>query len=112
MPAESIQYRKFSVESDVYSFGVLLWEVWTLGKQPFFESSNLEVIQQVVNGKKLDQPKHCPDEVYEVMRDKCWRYHAQDRASMTEILENLRRFQREYIAGGQATQRLVQSGLQ
>lgn len=86
------------MESDVYSFGVLLWEVWTLGKQPFFESSNLEVIQQVVNGKKLDQPKHCPDEVYAVM-NKCWCYHAQDRASMTEILENLRRFQRDHNCG-------------
>ena len=43
MPPESVLYRKFTVESDVWSFGVVLWEVFTYGKQPWYELSNHEV---------------------------------------------------------------------
>ena len=45
MPPESVMYRKFTVESDVWSFGVVLWEVFTYGKQPFYEMSNHEVCE-------------------------------------------------------------------
>lgn len=50
MPPESILYRKFTTESDVWSFGVLLWEIFTYGKQPWYQLSNTEVSPSVSSG--------------------------------------------------------------
>lgn len=49
MPPESILYRKYTVESDAWSFGVVLWEVFTYGKQPWYELSNHEVGTRMEN---------------------------------------------------------------
>ena len=91
MPPESILYRKFTVESDIWSFGVVLWEIFTYGKQPWYELANHEVIQQVTEGKLLSQPDDCPDDVYDVML-KCWQ-QPQDRTTMSDLHVQLQQLQ-------------------
>lgn len=83
MSPESILFRKFTIESDVWSFGVVLWEIFTYGKQPWFELSNSEVITAVSDGQLLRRPDNCPDEVYQVMLS-CWKA-PNERATMNQL---------------------------
>lgn len=45
------------------AFGVLMWEVLTLGQQPYPARTNTEVLQFVRSGGRLDRPDTCPDEM-------------------------------------------------
>ncbi|XP_031442898.1 NT-3 growth factor receptor isoform X2 [Clupea harengus] len=84
MPPESIMYRKFTTESDVWSFGVIMWEIFTYGKQPWFQLGNNEVIECITQGRVLERPRVCPKEVYDVMLG-CWQREPQQRLNIKEI---------------------------
>ncbi|XP_022241772.1 BDNF/NT-3 growth factors receptor-like [Limulus polyphemus] len=88
MPPESILHRKFTAESDIWSFGVLLWEVFTYGRQPWYELSNHEVVQHVTTGRRLAKPSACPQEVYHLMLG-CWAHQPEERLQMNAIHKHL-----------------------
>ncbi|XP_057693515.1 NT-3 growth factor receptor-like [Corythoichthys intestinalis] len=88
MPPESIMYRKFTTETDVWSFGVVLWEIFTNGKQPWFQLANNEVIECITQGRVLERPRLCPKEVYDVMLG-CWQREPQQRLNMKDIHKTL-----------------------
>ncbi|KAM9307181.1 neurotrophic tyrosine kinase, receptor, type 2b [Pholidichthys leucotaenia] len=84
MPPESIMYRRFTTESDVWSLGVVLWEIFTYGKQPWYQLSNNEVIECITQGRVLQRPRTCPKEVYDLMLG-CWQREPYMRLSIKEI---------------------------
>uniref|UniRef100_H3CY70 Tyrosine-protein kinase receptor n=1 Tax=Tetraodon nigroviridis TaxID=99883 RepID=H3CY70_TETNG len=84
MPPESIMYRKFTTESDIWSFGVVLWEIFTYGKQPWYQLSNTEAIECITQGRELERPRTCPNEVYVLMQG-CWQREPQQRMVIKDI---------------------------
>ncbi|NWS78921.1 NTRK1 factor, partial [Crotophaga sulcirostris] len=88
MPPESILYRKFTTESDIWSFGVVLWEIFTYGKQPWYQLSNTEAIECITQGRELERPRTCPAEVYAIMQS-CWQREPQQRQPIKEIHNHL-----------------------
>ncbi|NXY89837.1 NTRK1 factor, partial [Alcedo cyanopectus] len=88
MPPESILYRKFTTESDIWSFGVVLWEIFTYGKQPWYQLSNTEAIECITQGRELERPRTCPAEVYGIMQS-CWQREPQQRRPIKEIHNRL-----------------------
>ncbi|KAI5092441.1 high affinity nerve growth factor receptor precursor, partial [Silurus meridionalis] len=88
MPPESIMYRKFTTESDIWSFGVVLWEIFTYGKQPWYQLSNSEAIECITQGRELERPRTCPKEVHQLMQG-CWQREPQQRLVIKEVYNRL-----------------------
>ncbi|XP_035440783.1 tyrosine-protein kinase Shark [Spodoptera frugiperda] len=83
---ESYNYGTFSHASDVWSYGITLWEMFSYGKQPYGDMRGIEAIQIVESGKRLERPKDCPDEIYQVMLD-CWAYNPDVRPSFSQLVD-------------------------
>uniref|UniRef100_A0A182MQB4 Tyrosine-protein kinase receptor n=1 Tax=Anopheles culicifacies TaxID=139723 RepID=A0A182MQB4_9DIPT len=89
MSPESLVDGVFTSQSDIWAFGVLLWEIMTLGEQPYQAKNNVEVLNHVREGGHLDRPKVCPNEMYELMKY-CWRFSPDERPTFRYCLEVLR----------------------
>ena len=61
MPPESLLYRTFTVHSDIWSYGVVLWEIFTYGRQPWFELSNHEVFCTIYMSLVCTFTHICPE---------------------------------------------------
>lgn len=61
--------RNYTIKSDVWSFGILLYELITLGQNPYPGMSHAEVIQRVKNdGFRMPKPQGlCTDPYYGMM---------------------------------------------
>jgi len=62
---ESLTARVFSYKSDVWSYGVTLWEIFSLGDNPYGQDSDGEVLKKLVQGYRLPIPKFASKEMYE-----------------------------------------------
>ena len=40
---EAVYYHKYSTATDVWSFGCLLYEIWSMGHQPFVDTFDADV---------------------------------------------------------------------
>ncbi|XP_072757022.1 proto-oncogene tyrosine-protein kinase ROS-like [Anoplolepis gracilipes] len=87
MAPESLVDGIFTSQSDVWAFGVLMWEIMSLGEQPYPAKSNDQVLEYVRSGGKLPKPLNCPPTLYELMQH-CWNV-ANDRPNFVFCLNNI-----------------------
>ncbi|XP_077977455.1 proto-oncogene tyrosine-protein kinase ROS-like [Glandiceps talaboti] len=96
MSPESLVDGVFTIQSDLWSFGVLLWEIMTLGQQPYPARTNLEVLHFVTTGGRLSRPDNCPDDVHQLML-KCWHEDPEGRPTFKFLLQKLETFKRKSL---------------
>ncbi|XP_076134719.1 tyrosine-protein kinase receptor Tie-1 isoform X4 [Alosa pseudoharengus] len=92
MAIESLNYSVYTTKSDVWSFGVLLWEIVSLGGTPYCGMTCAELYEKLPQGYRMEKPKNCDDEVYELMRQ-CWRDRPYERPPFQQISVQLTRMQ-------------------
>ena len=65
MPPEAVVLKTFSQKSDVWSFGIVLWEIFSLGEEPFADISlsPTEFVECLINGLQMQRPVAAPAEV-------------------------------------------------
>ncbi|KAK7503991.1 hypothetical protein BaRGS_00004723 [Batillaria attramentaria] len=81
---EAKTMRQFNMKSDVWSFGVLLYELVTFGGEPYPGISHGEIMDKVGQGYRMSQPKGCPDELYDLMRE-CWNQDPKQRPTFKSL---------------------------
>jgi hypothetical protein len=86
-----LEFAQFSVKSDVWSMGVVLWELFTSGMVPYTGMSNVEVLEYLRQGRRLEKPATCPEEVYHIMLQS-WNQDPQKRPTFEVKTEMYRRF--------------------
>ncbi|XP_067369188.1 tyrosine-protein kinase receptor Tie-1 isoform X2 [Channa argus] len=92
MAIESLNYSVYTSKSDVWSFGVLLWEIVSLGGTPYCGMTCAELYEKLPQGYRMEKPKNCDDEVYELMKQ-CWRDRPYERPPFSQISVQLNRMQ-------------------
>ena len=92
---EVIDYSRFSSKSDVWAYGILCWEVFSWGLLPYHKKSNQEIVEDVRDGRHLNQPVECQDVIFELM-ETCWVYTPEDRPMFKEIYYKLSSLSEDY----------------
>ncbi|XP_039089888.1 cytoplasmic tyrosine-protein kinase BMX isoform X3 [Hyaena hyaena] len=85
---EVFHYFKYSSKSDVWAFGILMWEVFSLGKQPYDLYDNSQVVVKVSQGHRLYRPQLASDTVYQVMYS-CWHELPEKRPTFQQLLSSI-----------------------
>ncbi|NXV48709.1 FLT3 kinase, partial [Uria aalge] len=89
MAPESLFERTYTMKSDVWSYGILLWEIFSLGVNPYpgiqVDTNFYKLIQ---SGFKMDRPYYATKDVYRVMQS-CWALDSRKRPSFSWLVSSL-----------------------
>eukprot|EP00035_Acanthoeca_spectabilis_P021746 m.439974 g.439974 ORF g.439974 m.439974 type:complete len:604 (+) comp18449_c0_seq1:201-2012(+) len=81
---ESLCYNAFSNKSDVWSYGILMWEVVTIGDNPYPDIDSKDVLMRLEEGYRMPEPADCPPGLYALMIGS-WAMRADDRPTFQEL---------------------------
>ncbi len=77
------------LQVDVFSYGICMWEIWTLGEQPYPNLSLQEIFAGVMTGTLRPAiPPGCDPAWASLMQD-CWQGNPRLRPTFTEVIARL-----------------------
>ncbi|XP_077539383.1 hepatocyte growth factor receptor-like isoform X2 [Haemaphysalis longicornis] len=88
MAPESLEKGIYNHKTDVWSYGVLLWELMTRGVTPYPEVDNWDIVNFLKQGRRMQQPSFCPDELYDIMLH-CWQEDPKKRPSFANLVTDV-----------------------
>ena len=97
LPSSSGTYTS---QSDVWSFGVVLWELFTLGYKPYPGLTNVQILDFLETGRRMNSPLDCPRQIYSVML-KCWNMSSNDRPTFIQLPEMFEEIRTQVFAPGE-----------
>uniref|UniRef100_A0A0N5BT55 Tyrosine-protein kinase n=1 Tax=Strongyloides papillosus TaxID=174720 RepID=A0A0N5BT55_STREA len=76
--------------SDIFAYGILVYEIYSNGKIPYEDlSPPLAAVKVAKHGLRLTLPEEMPPSFKEFIKTKCWADVANERCTMTEIVNLL-----------------------
>uniref|UniRef100_A0A8C6SDP3 receptor protein-tyrosine kinase n=1 Tax=Neogobius melanostomus TaxID=47308 RepID=A0A8C6SDP3_9GOBI len=99
MAIESLFDHIYTTQSDVWSFGVLLWEIVTLGGNPYPGIAPERLFNLLKTGYRMERPENCSEEMYSLML-RCWKQEADKRPTFSDISKELEKMMvksRDYL---------------
>ncbi|KAL9963804.1 hypothetical protein ACROYT_G027349 [Oculina patagonica] len=85
MAVESLEHGRYTVASDIWAYGVTLWELMTLGQQPYGNIDAFEMLNFLKQGHRISQPVNCPDELFTVIAC-CWALSEDERPGFGQMI--------------------------
>ncbi|KAI8506610.1 Leucine-rich repeat-containing protein 15 [Branchiostoma belcheri] len=76
--------KAYTTQSDVWSFGIVLYEICTLGGDPYPGVAASELKDRLQAGFRMDQPEDCPRAMYDLMQQ-CWRWQPIQRPLFSQL---------------------------
>lgn len=99
MAIESLFDHIYTTQSDVWSFGVLLWEIVTLGGNPYPGIAPERLFNLLKTGYRMERPENCSEEMYSLMT-RCWKQESDKRPTFSDISKELEKMMvksRDYL---------------
>ncbi|KAH3716775.1 uncharacterized protein LOC127855045 [Dreissena polymorpha] len=87
-PECMVSTKKANEKSDVWSFAVVLWEIFSLGDNPYEKIRSQDLLSQLKNDVRLRKPEQSDDVWYGVMK-RCWAFDANRRPRFAEVRQQL-----------------------
>ncbi|XP_052098612.1 fibroblast growth factor receptor 2-like isoform X2 [Mytilus californianus] len=88
MAPEALFDRKYTSKSDVWSYGVLLWEIFTLGGNPYPSVPVERLFELLKEGHRMEKPPYASDEINRMMQF-CWHEYPSGRPSFNKLVNEL-----------------------
>ncbi|XP_026530834.1 receptor-type tyrosine-protein kinase FLT3 [Notechis scutatus] len=89
MSPESLFEGIYTIKSDVWSYGILLWEIFSLGVNPYPGMQvNEKFYKLIQNGFKMDRPFYATEDIY-LLLCSCWALDSRKRPSFSQLVSLL-----------------------